>query len=149
MTDPVQILAGPKALALAQLLGVPVEADSIITVMPQLTTPQWFVDHPAPDDASAPVWWSLTSPERRPLTSSIIREAIGELQTMIDALKVQYRAQRAEANRTQRGAMKSLDTLPDLAQQIQTAKTIRDTLLRSRANLERIHLDLNRRYIHS
>lgn len=147
-TEPVQILAGRRALTLTQLLGVPVAEDSIIAVMPQLTTAQWFVDHPAPDEATAPIWWSLTSPDRRALTSSIIREAMLELQTMIEALRVQFRAERSKAARSRTAAMSTLDTMPEIAKQIRTAETIRSTLQKSRANLERIHLDLNRRYAH-
>lgn len=148
MADPVQLLAGPKALALSQILGVEVAEDSIITVMPQLTTAQWFVDNPAPDDATAPIWWSLTSPDRRPLTSALMREAIVELQTVIDALKVRFKAERAEALRTKRAAMNQLTTMPDIAGQIRTAENIRGTLQRTRADLERIHYDLSRRYDH-
>ena len=148
MSDPVQMLAGSKALTLTQVLGVEVAEDSIITVTPQLTTPQWFVDHPAPDEATAPIWWSLTTPDRRALTSSLMREAIAELQVMIDHLKIQYRAERAKARRSKAANMASLDTLPGLSTQIRTAETIRTTLMRSRSDLERIHLDLNRRYAH-
>lgn len=143
--DPVTIIAGDRAEALTELLGVLVEPHHLVTVTPPTFDTQWFVDHPAPTPETESIWWMLTAPERITLTKASIRNAIAELGTM-RSLKVTTLAEERRKMLKNRTRTELIDTIPHLAAEIETIDTLTKTLRRTSANLSRIHQDLRYRY---
>jgi hypothetical protein len=128
----------------ADIEGVVYPPGTIVAAVPVKVDAQWFVDHPAPDGTDM-VWWVLTDEERISTTRRQITEAISELQAVMDLERRLMSANRVRAHKTVRQAQQHFDESPEHAARFNQAKDIRNTLHRTRLDLERIHEDLTRK----
>jgi hypothetical protein len=142
---PVALVAGEHAEALSQLLKVAVATNDMVVIVPPHLGSQWFVDHPSPSDETSEIWFALSAPGRIDATRSQIKEAVRELNRVIESEKSMLRAKQSRMRADPAGNATALFDLTGHANNISNAETIRYTLRITSMHLERLHADLGRR----
>jgi hypothetical protein len=147
VSTPISTTVGGHAAALSKLLGVEVSAEDVLTILPASgVEAQWYVDNPVPTQATAGLWWTLTKPERLPLTRAEMKEAILQLDALYEELRGQWTREKADQRRSKTARLNVLDVLPELAGRMKQVRTLRQTLRGTRSDLERIHVKLTHEY---
>lgn len=139
------LVVGKRAKALSRLLHIDIDPEAMLVIVPPFLGSQWYVDHPAPGDETAEIWFGLSAPERASATRSEIREAVRELERVIVTERSMLKSKRHAMRVNPTSNPTRLLDLTEHASKVSSAQTLRQTLRETAQHLDRIHADLTRR----